>query len=218
MNENLEGNMLSTFRNQLDEIVGVMSDEVNKMFTSKNSFLWFATYNKFTKLGLEPKRFIAFMEEFNENLITKDWNGETFVELNKVSTKKKNLIIKKLQLLEEFMLEFLHINQEDVKEVDYKEFVKENVEDIIDTDIEDIQMVANDVSEELDEDSWILSEQNYPAYLAIVGLAFRKEMEDKLKEWIPIYVVNNQFILNQQKAFLHMKQSFETYLQKGVVA
>ena len=95
--------------------------------------------------------------------------------------------------------------------------MKGNVEDIIDSDIEEIQMVANDISEELDEDSWMLSEQNYPAYLAIVGLAFRKEMEDKLKEWIPIYVGNNQFILNQQKAFLHMKQSFEMYL-RGMVA
>ena len=52
----------------------------------------------------------------NNNLTNKEWNGETFTELNKVSTKKKNLIIKKLQLLEEFMLEFLHINQEDTKE------------------------------------------------------------------------------------------------------
>jgi hypothetical protein len=85
-------------------------------------------------------------------------------------------------------------------------------------DIEDIQVVANDISEELDEDSWMLSEQNYPAYFAIVGLAFRKEMEDKLKEWILVYVKNNQFMINQQKAFLHMKQSFETYLKKGMVA
>ena len=92
------------------------------------------------------------------------------------------------------------------------------VEDIIDEDIEDVQMVANDVSEEIEETSWMLSEQNYPAYLAIVGLAFRKDMEDKLREWLPIYVKANQFIRNQQKAFLHMKQSFETYLQKGAVA
>ena len=134
------------------------------------------------------------------------------------ATKDKNMVIAKMKLLEILMLKYLHINEEDIKEIDYIEFVKENVEDIIDTDIEDIQMVANDVSEELDEDSWMLSEQNYPAYLAIVGLAFRKDEEDKLREWLPIYVKNNQFIRNQQKAFLHMKESFEIYLQKGMVA
>ena len=218
INKNLDSDMLSTFKNGLDEIASVMTNGVKEMFTAKNSFLWLATYHKFTKLGLETKKFIEFMEEFNTTLVDKKWNGETFTELNKFSTKKKTLIIKKLQLLEEFMLEFLHINKEDTKEVDYKEFVKTNVEDVIDGDIEMFQMSANDASEELDITSWMLSEQNYPAYLAIVGLAFRLDEEDTLKEWLPIYERNNQFIRNQQEAFLHMKKSFETYLQKGAVA
>lgn len=218
MNENLNCDMLSTFKNGLDEITSVMTDKTKEMFTAKNSFLWLTTYNKFTKLGLETKKFIEFMEEFNTTLADRKWNGETFTELNKVSTKKKTLIVKKLQLLEEFMFEFLHISQDDAKEVDYREFVKANVEDVIDGDIDMFQMSANDASEELDETSWMLSEQNYPAYLAIVGLAFRLDEEDILKEWLPIYEKNNQFIRNQQEAFLHMKQSFETYLQKGMVA
>lgn len=218
MNENLDCNMLSTFKNGLDEVADVMTDGVKEMFTSKNSFLWFTTYHKFAKLGLETKKFIEFMEEFNTTLANKEWNGETFTELNKVSTKKKNLIIKKLQLLEEFMLEFLHISQDDAKEVDYKEFVKINVKDVIDEDIDMFQMSANDASEELDETSWMLSEQNYPAYLAIVGVAFRKDEEEAFKEWLPIYERNNHFIRNQQEAFLHMKESFEMYLQKGMVA
>ena len=93
------------------------------------------------------------------------------------------------------------------------------VEDVVDEDdIEMIQISANEASEELDENSWMLSDQNYPSYLAIVGVAFRKDEEDKLKEWLPIYISNNQFIRNQQKAFLHMKESFEAYLKKGMVA
>ena len=81
-----------------------------------------------------------------------------------------------------------------------------------------IQISANEVSEELDDNSWMLSEQNYPAYLANVGVAFRMDEEDRLREWLPIYISNNQFIRNQQKAFLHMKESFKTYLQKGAVS
>jgi hypothetical protein len=134
------------------------------------------------------------------------------------STKDKAVVIKKIHILEELLHEFLLVEKEDLEKVDYKEFLKVNVEDIIDEDVVDIQISANDISEELDENSWMLSEQNYPAYLAIVGLAFRKEKEEELRRWLPIYEKNNQFVLNQQKAFLHMKESFETYLQKGKVA
>ena len=92
------------------------------------------------------------------------------------------MVIAKMTLLETLMNKFLHINNEDLKEINSTEFLKANVEDIIDEDIEDIQMVANDISEEIDENSWMISEQNYPAYLAIVGLAFRLDEEDILKE------------------------------------
>ena len=219
MNENLKKNMIENFITDLDDIASVVSKEVRQMFTSKNSFLWLTTYHKFKKLHLKPEIFIGFMKEFNENLVEKKWNGETFTELNKVSTKKKTQIIKKLQLMEDFMYEYLHISREDLEEVDFKEFLKANVEDVVDDDdVEIIQLSANDASEELDETSWLLFDRNYPAYLAIVGFAFRKDEEDKLKEWLPLYERNNQFIFNQQKAFLHMKKSFEKYLQDGEVA
>ena len=155
----------------------------------------------------------------------------SFAQINDCnSTKDKGIMEDKLHILETVMNNYLHINKEETNEevilvteenesieVDYKEFVKANVEDIIDSDIYEVQMVANDVSEVLDSEHWMLSKQNYPAYLAIVGMAFRVELEDKLKEWLPIYVKNNEFMLNQQKAFLHMKDSFEKYIQEGVV-
>ena len=216
MNENLEVDMLSAFRNELDEIVGVMSNEVNKMFTSKNSFLWFATYNKFTKLGLEPKRFIEFMEEFNENLGTKDWNGETFEDMNKVSTKKKNLIVKKLQLLEEFMLEFLNINKEDTKEIDALLFVKETVKtDATDEDMEFYSDVLDDLTLEVDNNTKLLDEHNRPSLLALVGYACENDID--LDEWIKqFFATNTNYILNQKDNYLHMKHDLDEFITKAI--
>ncbi|MBQ4523453.1 MAG: DUF262 domain-containing protein [Lachnospiraceae bacterium] len=232
LSEEASDSNFTEFYSLIERLTVICDERVSKMFNTTDSFLWLGLFSKFTELGLDDKKFIDFMVEFETNMkdikVDVSYDGVNKNSFNTLcinpktkksrATKDKNMVIAKMTLLENLMMKYLHINEEDLEEVDYKEFVKTNVEDIIDEDIDDIQVVANDISEELDEDSWMLSEQNYPSYFAIVGLAFRKEVEDKLKEWIKIYIKNNQFILNQQKAFLHMKKSFENYLQKGAVA
>ena len=214
MNENLNCDMLSTFKNGLDEIVSVMTDGVKEMFTAKNSFLWLATYYKFAKLGLETKKFIEFMEEFNTTLADREWNGETFTELNKVSTKKKNLIIKKLQLLEEFMYEFLHINKEDLEDVNILDFVKENVKsDTTSSDIEFYSELLDDLTIEVNNNTRLLDEHNRPSLIALVGYACENDID--LDEWIKSYfAVNTMYILNQKQNYLQMVAS----LRKGAIA
>ena len=213
MNENIDNNMLSEFKNGLDEITCVMSEEVAKMFTSKNSFLWFATYNKFSKLGFNTKRFIDFMEEFNKNLATKEWNGETFEELNKVSTKKKSMIIKKLQLLEEFMNEFLLISKEDLEELDVLEFIKENIKS--DANLEDIRFYEEMLEEltlEVDNSSKLLEKNNHASLILIVAYSCENDID--LDNWIVEWFKSNRmYFLNQKKNFLHMKKSVD--LLKG---
>lgn len=206
--------------NNIKRLENIVTEETKSLFNNKNAFIWFTLFNKFTEFGLDDGKFAEFLKAFANELRNKSVDGKLFDTVDETgSTKDKSVISDKLHILEALMNEYLHINSEDTEEVDYKEFLKANVEDVVDEDdIEMIQISANEASEELDENSWMLSEQNYPSYLAIVGVAFRKDEEDKLKEWLPIYINNNQFIRNQQKAFLHMKESFETYLQKGMVA
>ena len=219
LNDNSSDNEFNALESNLEKLENIVTDDIKDIFDSKDSFIWLTFFDRFTKLGLKDENFAEFLRAFKNGLRGKKVDGKLFEEADKTgSTKDKAVIIAKLHILETLLHEFLLINKEDLEEVDYKEFVKANVEDIIDSDIYEVQMVANDVSEVLDSEHWMLSEQNYPAYLALVGMAFRVELEDKLKEWLPIYVENNEFILNQQKAFLHMKNSFETYIQKGAVA
>ena len=220
LDKNAKKEDFEVLNNNIERLENIVTDETKSLFNNKNTFIWFTLFNKFTKLGLNDSKFADFLNAFVSGLREKSVDEKLFDTVDETgSTKDKTVITDKLHILETLMNEFLHINSEDLEEVDYKEFLKANVEDVVDeNDIEMIQISANEASEELDENSWMLSEQNYPAYLAIVGLAFRKDIEDKLKEWLPIYVKANQFIRNQQKAFLHMKESFETYLQKGMVA
>ena len=154
------------------------------------------------------------MEEFNNNLTDKKWNGETFTELNKVSTKKKNLIIKKLQLLEEFMLEFLHINQEDIKEVNTLDFIKKNVkESVTEEDVEFYSDILDDLTVEVDNNTKLLDKHNRPSLVALVGYACENDID--LDEWIVNYFKNNTtYILNQVVNY----NTMVNLLQKGMVA
>lgn len=220
LDKNAKKEDFEVLNNNIERLENIVTEETKSLFNNKNTFIWFTLFNKFTKFGLDDGKFAEFLKVFVNELRNKSVDGKLFDTVDESgSTKDKTVIADKLHILETLMNEFLHINSEDLEEVDYKEFLKANVENIVDEDdIEMIQMSANEASEELDENSWMLSDQNYPSYLAIVGIAFREDEEDRLKEWLPIYISNNQFIRNQQEAFLHMKESFETYLQKGSVA
>ena len=220
INENATVDQFEKLNNNIVRLENIVTDNTKLLFNARDSFIWFALFDKFTQTGFDDVEFGRFLNAFVNGLRDKEVDGKQFDRVDDTgSTKDKANIVAKLHILETLMNEFLHINNEDTEEVDYKEFLKVNVEDVVDeNDIEMIQISANEASEELDENSWMLSDQNYPSYLAIVGVAFRKDEEDKLKEWLPIYISNNQFIRNQQKAFLHMKESFEAYLKKGMVA
>lgn len=220
LDENSTTEQFECLKEHLDRLAEMIKDNsLNELFTTGNTHIWLAVYDKFTKLGLDDNKFIDFMREFKNDLHMEETTDFIKDIYKSRQSRDKAIIVGKIEGLYELLLDYLDIRKEDTEEIDYKEFLKANVEDVVDEDdIEIIQMSANEASEELDENSWMLSEQNYPSYLAIVGVAFRKDEEDKLKEWLPIYISNNQFIRNQQKAFLHMKESFETYLQKGMVA
>lgn len=232
LSEEASDSNFTEFYALVERLTLVCDGSVADMFNATDSFLWLGLFSKFAKLGVDDKKFVDFMIVFKNCMKDKkanvEYSGTTMNSYNDLcinpktqksrATKDRNMVSAKMQLLEALMLDYLHIDKEDAKEINYKGFLKENVDDVTDEDIELIEMSANDISEVLDETSWMLSDQNYPSYLSIVGYAFREDKEDELKEWLPTYEKNNQFILNQEKSFLHMKESFEAYFQKGQVA
>lgn len=98
-----------------------------------------------------------------------------------------------------------------VNDMTLEEFVKNNVPDVIDDDVEFFDMIANDCSDCLCESSWILDDANRSAYVAIVGYAVREEREDDLLEWLPEFDKSKLLVSNQEELFFLMKKSFDSF-------
>ena len=118
----------------LEEVMNRISDigteGVKDMFTSRDTFLWFATFKKFEDLGIDDdEKFVDFMIEFRENLISKEIDGTSFLDLCSKASKDKSVVAAKLSILETLMYDFFHIKKEEVVE----EFdVSADAEDYID--------------------------------------------------------------------------------------
>lgn len=98
----------------------------NNLFSKKNTYLWTALFEKFTKYNLEDCMFLSFLNEFNKVLGNKKIEGYniSFNEYDKNKrTKDKKVVKTKLAMIEQLMKEYLHITDvtEDKNEATYNE-------------------------------------------------------------------------------------------------
>lgn len=100
------------FEDMVSRISQAGTEEVFSMFDSKDSFIYFGLFARFVNYGLEDEKFIEFMTEFSQSLHSAEINGITFDELNGKSTKDKNVVISKINHLEQLMNSYLHIEPE----------------------------------------------------------------------------------------------------------
>lgn len=199
-------------------ISNVVDASMKDIFTSKDSFIWFTFYNRFTDLGLDDNKFIDFLHAFKAGLRNKEIDGKLFDTADKnASNKDKSVIITKLHILETLMNEFLLINKEDLEEVDTLEFVKENVdENLTEEDIQSASDLYEDLKVEVDGESKLLNPRNNPSMIAIMAYAEKENMTlPQLRLWfINYFAKNNTFLLNQKANYLQMVAN----LKKGMVA
>lgn len=124
VNSNARKEEFEIFKNNLHRLERIITAP-NKLFNSKNSFIWFALFYRFTKLGMDDVKFKNFLDEFLNSLHSRQIDGTSFDELNQNrATKDKSVVMKKLDILEKLMLEYLHINREEI----YSEFTVRNEE------------------------------------------------------------------------------------------
>lgn len=94
----------------LIERLGSISDKrIADIFNIKDSFLWFALFDRFTKLDIEDKKFVDFVIQFKGKLHSKAVRGISFDQLNEKSTKDKSIVIGKLNCLETLMKNYFKI-------------------------------------------------------------------------------------------------------------
>lgn len=217
INKNATVDQFEKLNNNIARLENIVTDNTKSLFNARDSFIWFALFDKFTQTGFDDVEFNKFLNAFVAGLRDKVVDGQLFDRVDDTgSTKDKANIIAKLHILETLMNEFLHINKEDLNDVSVLDFVKENVNpDVTNEDVEFYSEMLDDITLEVDNDTKLLDEHNRPSLIALVGYACQNEIDDKLVEWIKSFFVNNaMYILNQKENFIHMKNS----LQKMAVA
>ncbi len=238
LNDNATEDMFNKFGIYLDRLLNVITPQTGKLFSSKNAFIWFMLFDRFSKKGLPDNKFRLFLENYEELKkirvkVSHDYklvkgsdeytNNLSFAELDGCkSTKDKGVIEDKLHILETVMNQFLHIENKEEKEVvgdqdiDAIDILKEYVNNDVDKEeVELYEMMANDFSETIDDiNSEFLSEVNRASFVALVGYADRIGKSQLLNDWLPRYEKKKELIINQRQNFLHMKNDFEQYIKK----
>ena len=219
LNKNSCEEEFDRLKNNVLHISEVVDASMKDIFTTKDSFIWLTFYDRFTNLGFEDDEFVNFLNAFKAGLRNEAIDGEIFDEVDKAgSNKDKAIILKKLHILEELMYDFLHINKEDLDEINTLDFIKENVKsDATEEDVEFYSDILDDLTLEVDNNTKLLDKHNKPSLIALVGYACENDKD--LDGWIVDYfVTRTKYELNQKNNFLHMKEDLLTYLGERLVA
>ena len=120
LKENASVEDFDYFEDMVTRLEKVMTEDVAKIFNSKDSFLYFGLFARFIDTGEPDSRFIDFMSRFaSRTLHKKRIKGVTYEELcidkatgNTRSTKDKYIVVPKMELLEALMYDFLAYKKE----------------------------------------------------------------------------------------------------------
>jgi len=232
LNENSSEEEFEKFKEIVNRLGVIVTPEFNKVFISKNSFIWFKLFKTFTEYNLGDELFANFICEFNNTLKNKVINGIEYKDLvdityskldKETGTKDKVLIIAKTQILETLMKEYLHIEEpekvddeesfiSDVVEIDKLE-VHENMELYMDTLNGDYGLKEKCIK----YGSKLLDTQNNISLLALVAYSY-KIVQD-LDDWLIEYAKNNNtYFMDQKRNYYHMRREFDEYLRREAAA
>ena len=159
------------------------------------------------------------MEELNRSLHSKKINDVSFDDLDEKSTKDKNIVTRKMDLLTTLMTNYFGVDEIKSKntnsdsEIDVQEFVKENVDpNITSEDVDFYYDMLNDY--QINKKSKLLEWQNEPSMVAIIAYAFRNDID--LDKWIVEYSKRtDNYIQDQKENYIHMMDDLNEYLQRN---
>lgn len=110
LNENSSNEEFDKLYDNISRLEDVVTEKTKVLFNSRDSFIWFAAFNKFTKFSIGDDQFGDFLEAFVSELRNKEVDGKLFDRVDDTgSTKDKSNIITKLNIIESLMREYLHI-------------------------------------------------------------------------------------------------------------
>ena len=232
INDNGTEKEFDLLEEHLNRLGNVITDDIKDIFNKKDSFIFLTLFERFTESGMSDIKFADFLREFkfSYRLAERNSKGLLFDEIkqNSNSTKDRQVIAGKLDMLERLMNDFLYHEDEKSGFNKEKTCLKNEksgrcrVEKFI---AETLGMDEGEVEEDMDiynEDldgllentvklgSGLRSDENRPSLLAMVVYSYKNDVF--LDDWMKYYAaVNHTYFADQRKNFIHMKQEFEQY-------
>ena len=224
LNENATQKEFEIFESELDRLSKIIDKKTTgKLFNSKNSFIWFAAFHKFTRYGVDDSKFKDFLIAFQNDLHSKtfeEYDNDSFdtYENNK-STKDKKVVLAKLDILDKLMREYLHI--EEIENVTPESFVAEMVDMPVETVKEEMDLYEDSLKDlennTIRDGSKLLEVTNRLSLLAMVAYSYKNDVD--LDDWLESYAAkNNTYFMDQRKNYLHMVNDFRQYQKRIAVA
>ncbi|WP_304430994.1 DUF262 domain-containing protein [Romboutsia ilealis] len=219
LNDHATEEEFDIFTDNLHRLEKIITKDIKNIFNKKDSFIFLTLFDKFARLGLDDEKFAEFLREFQYKLRSIKRNDKKllFDEIDKdASTKDKQVITDKLYMLENMMLEFLHIDNDNSSQSNIESFISQNLGINVEAIQTDMDFYNESLNELLDNtvkiDSKLRNEENRFSLLAMMVYSYKEDKD--LDEWMTEYARrNNTYFIDQKKNFLHMKNDFEKYLK-----
>ena len=218
LNDHATEEEFDIFTDNLHRLEKITTKDIKNIFNKKDSFIFLTLFDKFARLGLDDEKFAEFLREFQYKLRSIKRNDKKllFDEIDKdASTKDKQVITDKLYMLENMMLEFLHIDNDNSSQSNIESFISQNLGINVEAIQTDMDFYNESLNELLDNtvkiDSKLRNEENRFSLLAMMVYSYKEDKD--LDEWMTEYARrNNTYFIDQKKNFLHMKNDFEQYI------
>lgn len=220
LNDHATEEEFDIFTDNLHRLEKIITKDIKNIFNKKDSFIFLTLFDKFARFGLDDEKFAEFLREFQYKLRSIKRNDKKllFDEIDKdASTKDKQVITDKLYMLENMMLEFLHIDNDNSSQSNIESFISQNLGINVEAIQTDMDFYNESLNELLDNtvkiDSKLRNEENRFSLLAMMVYSYKEDKD--LDEWMTEYARrNNTYFIDQKKNFLHMKNDFEKYLKR----
>lgn len=216
INESATGEEFDTLEDLINRLGNIVTEQHYSIFNSRDSFIWFTLFYRFTQLGCDDGRFADFLTYFKELAEdTTDINTLYGVEKG-AATKDKNVVIKKLSTLENMMCEFLGMPKVGIDvsiPSEILDFIRENANpDATEEDLKLYDDMLNTFACKVNSESELLESYNKPSMLAIIAYSCVEEID--LDSWLVDYInKNDTYFKNQVENFQYMKYDLEDYIK-----
>lgn len=212
LNENSTVKEFEAFQSVINRLEAIVTEDLRDLFSSKDSFIWFTMFNKFSELGVDDERFADFLRAFKGGLNKEIIDGTSYAELDENrATKDKSVVCSKINLLAKLMCEFFGFNHEFLKSENLLSFVQENV--CNDVNEEDISLYEEMVNDLVNPESKAIVLKNKPSVISIVAYACMEDVD--LDTWLTEYLSNAEFSENQKDNYLQMRDNLEEFLENN---